>query len=72
MFGRFWGMAGNWEIDGVIERIRKEINRIRVYIQAQPHEGKLTDVDTLLSVAESEAARHKRGDEPSEAKADDI
>lgn len=57
-------MARNWKIDDVVEHIRSEINRIRAYIQAQPHDGKLTDVDTLLSVAESEAARQKQGEAP--------
>jgi hypothetical protein len=43
----------------VINWIRKEINRIRAFIQSQPQREELTDVDTLLSVAESEAERHK-------------
>lgn len=41
----------------VIRRIRREIGKIRAYIQSQSHDGKLTDIDTLLSVAESEADR---------------
>lgn len=40
-----------------IERIRRDIRRIRAYIQSLPEHGNLTDVDTLLSVAESEASR---------------
>jgi hypothetical protein len=48
----------------VIDWIRTEINRIRAYVHSQPQHEELTDVDTLLSVAESEAARLKGGDKP--------
>lgn len=47
----------------VIDWIRKEINRIRAFIHSQPQHEELTDVDTLLSVAESEAERHKAIDD---------
>lgn len=45
-----------------IDWIRKEIGRVRAFIQSQPESEELADVDTLLSVAESEAERHKSPD----------
>jgi hypothetical protein len=56
-----------------IERIRQEIRRIRNYIQSLPDHDKLSDVDTLLSVAESEASRQsapEAGEEDQEIKQD--
>jgi hypothetical protein len=35
------------------------IDAIRALIQSLPHEGALTDVDTLLAVAHAEASRHR-------------
>ena len=49
---------------GVIDWIRREIARIRAFIHSQPQHEELTEVDTLLSVAESEAERHKGDSKP--------
>jgi len=46
-----------------IDWIRKEISRIRAFIHSQPQHEALIEVDTLLSVAESEAERHKTIDD---------
>lgn len=51
----------------VLERIRGEIGKIRTYIRSQPHGGELTEIDTLLSVAESEVDRRKVGIRPAES-----
>ena len=59
LFQSFEVMAKGTIDASVINWIRKEINRIRAFIQSQPQREELTDVDTLLSVAESEAERHK-------------
>jgi hypothetical protein len=40
-----------------IEKIRRDIRRIRAYIRSLPDRDQLADVDTLLSVAESETRR---------------
>jgi hypothetical protein len=56
-------MAAGSVSPGVIEWIRREINRIRDYVHSQPEHEELTDVDALLSVAESEAARLKGDDQ---------
>lgn len=54
----------------VIDWIRKEINRIRAFIHSQPQYEALIEVDTLLSVAESEAERHKAIDDDAAPNAD--
>ena len=45
--------------DDALDWICVRIDAIRALIQSLPHEGALTDVDTLLAVAHAEASRHR-------------
>ena len=43
--------------DAALDRICERINGLRAFIRTVPHVGALIDVDTLLAVANAEAAR---------------
>ena len=45
--------------DAALDRICDRINGLGAFIRSLPHQGALTDVDTLLAVAHAEASRQR-------------